>query len=410
MYSACEIHNKRCTNFNQCLSTDIIHNHNFKNLTKILYSMSNTRMLTVTFFTHLINDGFELVLPTLLPLIARDFSLSYSQVGILAGCMAISLGAGQFLMGYLSDRTGKRKIFIVLGLFCLSTSFYFIGVSRSYGELLIWNLVAGLGASVYHPVSVSLISQISKNKKGRALGIHGAGGNLGMAVSPLISGILAEVYGWRFVFKVFPAAGFVVCVLFLFLVTEKTAVKKTVEIRNLFSRKIIVVIAALGFVSMASRGLHIFLPLKLSDLGYSSVDFGLFLSLFNGFGVIGQVAGGYFSDVYDKAKMIAVLSLVSGGLMYILLYAPGYVTMLFFVVIAGLIFNSVWPTLFGLLTDRTPEHIHGTGLGLFFSVGYIMASSAPVLMGYVTDYASMQLSFILVPVFALLGSLIILKK
>ncbi|KYK37781.1 MAG: hypothetical protein AYK18_09165 [Theionarchaea archaeon DG-70] len=367
-------------------------------------------MLVITFFTHLTNDGFELVLPTLLPLIAKEFSLSYSQTGILAGCMVVTLGAGQFLMGYLSDRTGRRKIFIVFGLLCLSVSFYLVGISESYTELIIWNLMVGLGLSVYHPVSVSLISQIHKQKKGKALGIHGAGGNLGMALFPLIAGVLAELYGWRSVFKVFPIMGFIIGVLFLFLVKEKPAAKKRVTIKNLFYRRIAIVVITLGFVSMAARGLHIFLPLKLSDLGYSSASFGLFLSLFNGFGVIGQVLGGYFSDLHEKTRMVAILSVISGIFMYILLYASGFVTMLLFVVVAGLLFNSIWPTLFGLLTDRTPAQLHGTGLGLFFSGGYTMASASPVLMGIITDLSSMQISFVLVPVFAFIAACVILRK
>ncbi|MGD2246948.1 MAG: MFS transporter [Candidatus Methanofastidiosia archaeon] len=370
----------------------------------------STRVQVLTFFTHMANDGFELVLPTLLPLIAEEFSLSYAQVGILAGCMVVTLGAGQFFVGYLSDITGRRKIFIVLGLFCLSSSFYLIGVSESYTQLIIWNLLAGLGASVYHPISVSLISQIHKEGKGKALGIHGAGGNLGMAASPLISGILAEVYGWRFVFRLFPVFGVVICVLFLLLITEESRIKQPVKVRTVFMKEIFIVIICLGFVSMAARGFHIFLPLKLSEMGYKSAIFGLFLSLFNGFGILGQILGGYFSDVYEKRIMISILSLVSGGLMYMLLYSVHYATMVVFVIVAGLLFNCIWPTLFGLLTDRTPEEIHGTGLGLFFSVGYIMASLAPVLMGMVTDMVSMGLSFVLIPVFAFLGAAVILKK
>ncbi len=372
--------------------------------------MSHTRVLGITFFTHLTNDGLELVLPTLLPLVAREFSLSGSEIGILGGCMLITLGLGQFIMGYLSDRTGKRKIFIVSGLFLVSVSYYCIGISQTYHGLLLWNLLAGLGASVYHPVSVSLISQVYNQRKGKALGIHGAGGNLGMAAFPLISGILAEVYGWRFVFRAFPVIGFVICFLFLVLVKEGNPVKKTVKVRNLFIQKIFVVIITLGFISMAARGFTIFFPLKLSNLGYSPAIYGLFLSLFNGFGVLGQVIGGYFSDIYEKSKMISVLSVISGILMYLLFHTLDYFGMLFFVVVTGLLFNCIWPTLFGLLTDRTPEEIHGTGLGLFFSIGCIMASTSPVLMGVVTDVVSMQGSFVLVSVFVFLGALVILKK
>ncbi|MBU7033027.1 MAG: MFS transporter [Theionarchaea archaeon] len=372
--------------------------------------MSNSRMLTVTFFTHFTNDGFELVLPTLLPLIVREFSLTYSQTGLLAGSMAITLGGGQFLTGYLSDRTGKRKMLIAAGLICVSVSFYFMGISRSYWELLFWNLLAGLGASVYHPVSISLISQMFGSRKGKAIGIHGGGGNLGMALFPLISGVLAEIYGWRFVFQFFPVFGIVICILFLILIEEKSVKQKTIEFRHLIDHRILLVIITLGFVSMASRGVHIFLPLRLSLLNYSSTDFGLFLSLFNGLGVIGQILGGYLSDILEKTKLVAIFSIISGITMYLLLALDTYYQMIVFVIISGLIFNCVWPILFCLLTDRTPQHIHGTGLGLFFSGGYIMSSTAPILMGIVSDASSMDASFFLIPLFTIVGALVVLKK
>jgi MFS family permease len=367
-------------------------------------------MLAITFFTHFTNDGFELVLPTLLPLIVKEFSLTYSQTGFLAGSMAITLGGGQFLTGYLADRTGKRKMLIASGLLCVSVSFYFMGIADTYWELLIWNLLAGLGASVYHPVSVSLLSQIFSERKGRALGIHGGGGNLGMALFPLISGILAELYGWRSVFRLFPLLGIVICIFFLVIAKEKSVKQDSIELQHLIDHKIIIVIFSLGFVSMASRGLHIFLPLRLSALSYSSTDFGLFLSLFNGLGVIGQLIGGYLSDIHEKTKLVAVFSIISGITMYSLLSAHAYALMVFFVIISGLIFNCIWPILFCLLTDRTPQHIHGTGLGLFFSGGYIMSSSAPMLMGVISDQSSMGVSFFLIPLFTVLGALVILKK
>jgi MFS family permease len=186
--------------------------------------------------------------------------------------------------------------------------------------------------------------------------------------------------------------------------------QKTIEFRHLIDHKILLVIISLGFVSMAARGVHIFLPLRLSLLNYSSIDFGLFLSLFNGLGVIGQVLGGYLSDIHEKTKLVAIFSIISGITMYLLLSLDTYAQMIFFVIISGLIFNCIWPILFCLLTDRIPQHIHGTGLGLFFSGGYIMSSSAPILMGIVSDMSSMDASFFLIPLFTTVGALMVLKK
>ena len=57
----------------------------------------------------------------------------------------------------------------------------------------------GLFASIYHPVGTALVVQ-SAGRAGRALGINGVFGNLGVAAAGLVTGAIAEFLGWRAAF------------------------------------------------------------------------------------------------------------------------------------------------------------------------------------------------------------------
>jgi MFS family permease len=356
------------------------------------------------------NDGAELILPTLLPVMAREFNLSYSQTGILGGSMIIALGFGQILMGYLSDATGKRKIFVSLGLALLSLGLFGVSRSTSYGELILFNLVAGFGASAYHPVGVSTISELFKNgKKGKALGIHGTGGNIGMTLFPLFSGLLADQFGWRVAFMIFPVIGISLSALFFTLVREPFKTGKTTRLKLMLNPTLLMIAISLGFISMAARGMAVFFPMRLNSIGYSSSQVGALFSLLFGAGIIGQYSGGYFSDVYPKKQLVAYLCIISSIVLLIPFFMENTILIIIIVLVAGFTKDAVWPPLFGLFTDKAPEQFYGTTLGMFFSLGYIMASQAPIIMGFLSDYVTFSVSMFLIVAFGVAAALSIRK-
>ncbi len=358
------------------------------------------KVMFLSFFAHMVNDGIEFVLPILLPLIAVDFNLSYSQIGVLGGSMIVTLGFGQMFMGYLSDLTGKRKKFISSGLCLLSVGLYGISISASYGELIFFNLIVGLGASVYHPVGVSTIAEIFKDdRKGRALGIHGAGGNIGMCLFPLVSGILAYYFGWRIVFVIFPFFSLAISLLFFIFVAEPLKRVKKSRLNLTMNRSLMMIALSMGFITMASRGMAVFFPIRLDSIGYPPYYIGILFSIFFGAGIFGQYAGGYLSDTYSKRRMIMFLSMASGVLLFIPFFVSSFYFIAVIMVFAGFIRDSIWPPFFSLFTDNAPEKFHGLSLGIFFSTGYLMSSQAPVIMGILWDnfsfFASTSLLLIL---------------
>ena len=62
-------------------------------------------------------------------------------------------------------------------------------------------LSIGLFASIYHPVGTAMIVSYA-DKLGREMGLNGVWGNLGVASSALVTGVIGQYLGWRWAFIV----------------------------------------------------------------------------------------------------------------------------------------------------------------------------------------------------------------
>jgi MFS family permease len=71
--------------------------------------------------------------------------------------------------------------------------------------LAVW----GVTASVYHPAGLTLLSK-AVERRGTALGYHGIGGNLGIALGPLAAVLLLVVFDWRVVAALLTIPAFLV--------------------------------------------------------------------------------------------------------------------------------------------------------------------------------------------------------
>ena len=90
---------------------------------------------------HLVNDGCFVAIYPVLPLIAKEFHLSYTQVGFLK-----------------TERFGDIT-FLALGMAWVAAGLMVIGVASSFLHVLILTFCAGSGGSVQHPVASAFVSR-----------------------------------------------------------------------------------------------------------------------------------------------------------------------------------------------------------------------------------------------------------
>jgi len=59
---------------------------------------------------------------------------------------------------------------------------------------------AGGFAAIYHPIGTTMLVEAAGDKPGRAIGVNGVFGNLGVALAPVVTAFLANEIGWRAAF------------------------------------------------------------------------------------------------------------------------------------------------------------------------------------------------------------------
>ncbi len=277
-----------------------------------------TKDLATLSLAHFTNDGLVLLLPILLPLIAKDLKLSYIEIGILGGSILISHGIGQFIFGYYSDKIKRRSDLVTSGLILSSVNIFLVGVSYSYFQLQILAILVGLTTSVYHPVGFSILSTMFRNK-GKAIGIHGAIGSIGLVIFPIIAGIITEEYNWRLVFKLIPVIGLIAGILYYILtkdLKDDNAAFKTKINMQFFTKDILAIIFVYSTTTMVSFGFMTFLPVKLALLNYSPSMIGIYISVFYGMGIIGQYIGGIMVDKFNLKRITSISLIITAFLLY----------------------------------------------------------------------------------------------
>jgi MFS transporter, FSR family, fosmidomycin resistance protein len=147
--------------------------------------------------SHGTSHFFHLMLPTLFPWLMRDFSLSFTDVGLLTTTFFVISGIGQALAGFVVDRVGGWRV-LCFGVGMLAVSGVVLGLATSYPWLMLSATLAGLGNSIFHPADFTLLNQrVSHPRLGHAFSIHGVSGNVGWAIAPLFMAGVTSAFGWH---------------------------------------------------------------------------------------------------------------------------------------------------------------------------------------------------------------------
>lgn len=147
--------------------------------------------------SHGTSHFFHLMLPTLFPWLMRDFSLSFTDVGLLTTTFFVISGIGQALAGFVVDRVGGWRV-LCFGVGMLALSGVVLGLAPSYRWLMLSATLAGLGNSIFHPADFTLLNQrVTPPRLGHAFSIHGVSGNVGWAIAPLFMAGVTSAFGWH---------------------------------------------------------------------------------------------------------------------------------------------------------------------------------------------------------------------
>ena len=366
-----------------------------------------------------------LMLPPLLGDLQRAFRVPLLAVLTVANAMYLVYGLCAVPAGFLADRFGSRRMLVIAAVGC-SLSLLLVAAAPSFPMLAVGLVLLGISAGVYHPSGLSLLSRgVASGERGRAIGIHGAGGNFGEALAPAWAGLFASTLGWRFAFAAAAVLSLACAMLAVSLPPVEAADRRsdpalggrrsrsfagtlTALGRTLvgFGRNppLLLLLLSLVLSGFVYRGFLTFLPMHLADPAGMGRWASYVMSAVLVAGIIAQRTGGTLVDRRSGERLyLAETALWAPALVLLGVGAgPGAIA-------GALLFGFFWaltqPVANALTAEYARSSDHGLLYGIQFAATFGIGSTATTIGGYLLAGGGTRAVFLALAGVALLALL-----
>jgi MFS family permease len=356
--------------------------------------------------THFVHDGFADILYVLFPVWAREFGLSFAQVGLLRTAYSGAMAAFQIPAGLLAERWGEARL-LAAGTAATALGFIAAGFSGGYLALLGCLLAAGLGSGVQHPLSSTLVSNAYDDGGRRtALGTYNFSGDLGKVAVPAAVAFAVPWLGWRGAVEGFAAIGLAAAVLVLLALTNLKIGHAPVPldkserssgsdwgIRDLRGFQALSLIQVID--SSTRTGLLTFLPFLLIAKGSSVRAVGFALMLIFAGGAVGKFACGVLAERLGVIRTVIVTETATGVGILLLLALP-LTPALALLPVLGIALNGTSSVLYGTVADLVDSDRRARSYAIFYTLGIGASALSPSIYGVVSDWGGVPLALTIV--------------
>jgi MFS family permease len=354
---------------------------------------------------HFLHDGFSEILYVFLPLWAREFGLSFAQVGLIRSVYTGGMSAFQIPAGFLAERWGERRL-LALGTGVTAVGFIAAGWAGGFVPLLLLLLAAGLGSSVQHPLSSSLVSKAYETGNRRtALGTYNFSGDVGKTGVAAAIGLLAGLIGWRAAGAAYGVLGLAAALAILPLLTRlgagapearAAAGERGVSGWGIRDGRGFSALCAIGMVDNATRtGFLTFMPFVLLGKGLGVGGVGLAFALVFMGGATGKFVCGLVADRFGVIRTVVLTEVATTLLILTMVTSPLPLAMGVLVPL-GIALNGTSSVLYGTVADLVSSQRRSRAYALYYSLTIGASALAPTVWGVVSDRAGVSSTLTLV--------------
>jgi MFS transporter, FSR family, fosmidomycin resistance protein len=375
--------------------------------------------LLVTFLTvvHIINEIFNSMFKTYLPLFQERFGLSGTTLALLVAVFSFSSSVVQPLFGILSDHWDRRLI-VASGLIINAIFLSLIGIVPEIYLLFGLLIVGGLGSAAFHPASTSLVRSVAAKNKNLAVSLFDAAGTLGYALGPVLILFIVSNFGLRSTPWLMTAGIILGVVVYLITpdqkqksVAQPSASKKNTKFFDLAFFKdsiglltLTEVFASTAFITFSSAiGLWL---VSEKSVARNSLLLSWTLAAFALAAALGGIVAGFLTSYLSHRLLISgSLLLAPLPLFGIFWLEPGSLWYFVAVMSAGALVNASLPLLIVRVQDLAPQ-AQATAAGMIVGFATGSAGLLYVGIGYLQELFGLSIGMSIGYLFLLPGSLI----
>ncbi|MCU0094702.1 MFS transporter [Bacillus sp. OR9] len=334
----------------------------------------------------------------------KDWGLSTQEMGWIGSINSIGMAVGALVFGILSDKIGRKSVFIItLLLFSIGSGL--TALTTTLAMFLVLRFLIGMGLGGELPVASTLVSEsVEAHERGKIVVLLESFWAGGWLIAALISYFVIPKYGWE-VAMVLSAVPALYALYLRWNLPDSPRFQKVEKrpsvienIKSVWSgeyRRATIMLWILWFsVVFSYYGMFLWLPSVMVLKGFSLIKSFQYVLIMTLAQLPGYFTAAWFIERLGR-KFVLVTYLIGTACSA---YLFGVAESLTVLIVAGMLlsfFNlGAWGALYAYTPEQYPTVIRGTGAGMAAAFGRIGGILGILLVGYlVASQASLSLIF-----------------
>lgn len=307
---------------------------------------------------------------------------------------SLLVGLAALPAGWLGDRwsaTGMMVVYFIglgaAGIVC--------GLVDGPTALFVGLTAIGVFSAIYHPVGIAWLVRNARSR-GKALGINGIFGSLGIASAGLVAGALIDASGWRAAFIVPGVVSLVTGLVLLVCVRlglvpegQVAAGRQETESRGAMVRAFVILLLTMAIMGIVFQASQAAIPkvfdLRLRDIaGEGALGIGALVAFVYLVGGIMQLVGGLLADKFPL-KPIYIASFLFQVPVLFAIAVLGGVPLIALATLVVLLTTAPLPAENMMLARYTPQRHHSLVYGIKFVLAFGTAPLSIMLVAAVQE-------------------------
>jgi MFS family permease len=357
----------------------------------------------------------------LLPFIAKDIGLSYTDAGLLVSIFHLSSLVANFGSGLMVDITGRRIVFQIVSLIVGGAALLTFGLVREFLLLTALVILLGVSNNLWHPPAIAFLSDRYPGNRGYALSVHALCANLGDTIAPLAVGALLLILTWQGTAVIGAVPVFLVTLIFALCLfksdqPDRTGPTNRLEFRHYLAqvggiardRTILGLCLMSGMRNIAQNGLYVFLPLYLvNELGSGPLWMGITMTALQVGGLVAAPVAGAWSDRIGRRPVVLAGLTTTTIVIAAMTFAQNDIVLVAAVSLLGFALFAVRPVIHSWMMDLVPREIAGSATSILFGTQALLTMIMMPVGGLIADHYGLHMVFYCLAGTILLANLIV---
>lgn len=340
----------------------------------------------------------RLALNFLIPFVKKDLDLNNTQIGLLAGGLALAWAISSYFTTAFAENKNKKRLVFFIGIVVFSLASFGSGLAMSFGVLLLARVIMGIAEGPIVPMAQSFVEkESSPNRLGLNSGILQAVGSalFGSIIAPVLLVEIAQNMGWRQAFYIAGVPGLLFGLIFYFTIRKSTTeavkgekIEEKGDFKELLGYKNIPI--AMGIACCIFGWWFGTLPF-ISDyfvntVGMSEDTMGKTMGILGISSLFSSILVPGLSDKFGRKPVLFVVIAIGAFYPMVVQYFSGtgyYLPLLF---ITYFMMGTIPLAAAVLPLEAVPGHLKSKAMGLIAGVGEIFGGVlVPAVAGILSD-------------------------